>query len=98
MPNVTVFDKSRRTWYTLFSKILETMLFQKILAPAQIVLPLLLITAILLQAKGSGLGAAFGGEGTIFRSKRGIEKKLFQTTILLALLFFGTSFASVYFK
>lgn len=71
-------------------------MWQKVLTIVQIVLPLLLIVAILLQAKGTGLGATFGGEGNVFRSKRGIEKKLFQLTIVLAVLFFGSALLNVY--
>src|SRR3989344_5662337 len=43
----------------------------------QIVVSILLIAAILLQQKGGGLGAAFGGDGQVYRSRRGIEKSLF---------------------
>ena len=57
----------------------------------QIVLSVLLVTAILLQQRGTGLGATFGGEGTVFRTKRGIEKGLFYATIGLAILFFATA-------
>lgn len=71
-------------------------MWQKVLTIAQIILPILLIMAILLQAKGTGLGATFGGEGNVFRSKRGIEKKLFQFTIVLAVLFFGSALLNVY--
>lgn len=53
----------------------------------QIVLSVLLITAILLQQRGSGLGGAFGGEGNVYRSKRGVEKTLFIVTIVLGVLF-----------
>lgn len=53
----------------------------------QIVLSILLITAILLQQRGSGLGGAFGGEGNVYRSKRGVEKTLFIVTIVLGVLF-----------
>ncbi len=52
-----------------------------------------LIVSILLQQRGSGLGAVFGGEGSIYRTKRGIEKILFFASIVLAVLFFGSSFA-----
>lgn len=60
-----------------------------LLSLAQLVIALLLIGAILLQAQGTGLGVTFGGEGNVFRTKRGVEKRLFQTTIVLAILFFG---------
>ena len=53
----------------------------------QIILSILLVTTILLQQRGTGLGGAFGGESNIYRSKRGIEKFLFWTTIVLAVLF-----------
>lgn len=61
---------------------------------AQIILAILLTTAILLQARGTGLGAAFGGSGNVYRTKRGVEKKLFQLTIVLAILFFGVALAN----
>lgn len=63
----------------------------------QLILAILLTGAVLLQAKGSGLGAAFGGEGNVYRTKRGIEKKLHNTTIVLAILFFGISLANALF-
>ena len=53
----------------------------------QIAVSVLLVTAILLQQKGVGLGAAFGGSGQIYRSKRVLEKGLFIGTIILAVLF-----------
>lgn len=43
--------------------------------------------AILLQARGSGLSATFGGDLSVYRSRRGIERRLWQFTILLAVLF-----------
>jgi preprotein translocase subunit SecG len=46
-----------------------------------------LIASILLQARGAGLGATFGGESSVYRSRRGVEKRLFQFTIVLAALF-----------
>lgn len=50
-----------------------------------------LVSVILLQAKGVGLSATFGGEGSFYRSRRGMEKLLFYATILLAVLFAATS-------
>ena len=54
---------------------------------AQGILAVALIAAILLQQRGTGLGGAFGGEVTAYRSRRGIERTLFRLTILLAVLF-----------
>lgn len=68
-----------------------------ILTIVQIVLAVLLTGAILLQNRGAGLGAGFGGSGNAFRTKRGIEQKLHTTTIALAILFFGVSLANVLF-
>ncbi len=61
----------------------------------QIVLSVLLVAAILLQQRGSGLGAAFGGEGNVFRTKRGVEKGLFYVSIGLSVLFFATAILNV---
>ncbi len=54
---------------------------------AQIVLSIALILTILLQVRGGGLGGIFGQASTVFRTKRGVEKTLFQLTIVLAVLF-----------
>ncbi len=54
---------------------------------AQIIICVALIAAILLQSKGSGLGSVFGGDGSVFRTRRGAEKGLFQLTIILAIAF-----------
>ena len=58
-----------------------------ILAIGQIIVAIGLIASILLQARGAGLSAAFGGDSAVYRSRRGIEKRLFQFTIALAVLF-----------
>lgn len=50
-----------------------------------------LIASILMQSRGSGLGATFGGESSVYRSRRGVEKTLYQFTVALALLFVGVS-------
>ncbi len=59
----------------------------------QIILAVLLITAILLQQRGTGLSGSFGGEGNVYSTRRGIEKTLFTATIIVAILFFGVSVA-----
>lgn len=65
-----------------------------VLTTAQVVLASLLVASILLQARGTGLGAAFGGGGNIYRTKRGAEKKIFQLTIVLSILFFAVTLAN----
>ena len=63
----------------------------------QIILAVILIAFILLQQRGSGLGMAFGGEGNVYRSRRGVEKFLFMATIVVAVLFCITALATVFF-
>ncbi len=58
---------------------------------AQIVLSIALILTILFQVRGGGLGGIFGQASTVFRTKRGVEKTLFQLTIILAVLFITIS-------
>jgi len=60
---------------------------EKVIFIAQIIVSLLLVIAILLQNRGSGLSAVFGGGGNIYRTKRGLEKGLFTLTIILVFLF-----------
>lgn len=57
----------------------------------EIVLAVLLIAGILLQARGSGLGAAFGGDGNVYRTRRGIEKRLHGATVIVAVGFFAVA-------
>lgn len=64
----------------------------------QILVSVLLVSAILLQHRGTGLGGAFGGASNVYRSKRGIEKFLFNTTIILAVLFVVVSVANLIVK
>ena len=54
---------------------------------AQIVLSVALILAIMLQVKGGGMGGIFGQADSVYRTRRGIEKTLFQLTIVLAVIF-----------
>ena len=61
----------------------------------QIIVSCTLIAVILLQAKGSGLSGVFGGEGGFYRSKRGVEKLLVITTIVLGFLFLVLSVLQV---
>jgi len=60
---------------------------QQVISLVQIILGLLLIVLVLLQSKGTGLGSTFGGDMGFYGTKRGAEKMLFITTIVLAVLF-----------
>ena len=62
---------------------------------AQIVLSVSLILAILLQVRGGGLGGIFGQADTVFRTRRGTERTLFQLTIILVVLFIIISIISL---
>lgn len=61
----------------------------------QIIVSIALIILVLLQAKGGGLSTIFGGEGSVYRTRRGLEKTLFNFTIVLAILFGVISLLSV---
>ena len=65
------------------------------LTVAQMILAAALIASILLQQRGTGLGGAFGGEVTAYRSRRRIERTLFPLTIVLAVLFVVFSLLSL---
>ncbi len=60
---------------------------QTYLSIAQIVLAVSLILIVLLQVRGGGLGGIFGQADTVYRTRRGLEKTMFQLTIALAVLF-----------
>ncbi len=64
----------------------------------QIIISLTIIALVLLQTKGSGLGGIFGGDGGVYRTRRGIEKTLYQATIGLTVLFFLVSLLTVAFN
>ena len=58
-----------------------------VLAVGQLIVAVALIFAVLLQSRGSGLGGTFGGDSAVYRSRRGIERRLWQFTIVLMILF-----------
>lgn len=62
-----------------------------ILITAHIVVAILLVLSILSQHRGAALGAAFGGTGATYHTKRGAEKVLFIATIVFAVLFAALS-------
>jgi preprotein translocase subunit SecG len=65
-----------------------------VLAAGQLIVSVALIFSVLLQARGSGLGGTFGGDSSVYRSRRGIERRLWQFTIALIVLFVLFSIAA----
>jgi preprotein translocase subunit SecG len=63
---------------------------------AQVVISVALIGIVLLQTRNSGLGSSFGGD-SIYKTRRGLDRTLYQMTIVLAVLFAVISLASVLF-
>lgn len=64
---------------------------QTYLTIAQMVISVALVLILLLQVRGGGLGGIFGQADTVYRTKRGVEKTLFQFTIILVVLFVTVS-------
>ena len=54
---------------------------------AQVVVSVALIVIILFQVRGGGLGGIFGQPSTVYRTRRGVERVLFQFTIILVSVF-----------
>ena len=63
---------------------------------AMIITSIALIVSVILQSKGAGLGGLTGADtGSIFTARRGVERTLFQITIVLSILFFSLAIATV---
>jgi preprotein translocase subunit SecG len=62
---------------------------------AQIIVSVALIIMVLLQVRGGGLGGIFGQPDSTFRVRRGLEKTMFQFTIVLVIIFVTISILSV---
>ncbi len=48
---------------------------------------LLMVLAILLQQRGASLGAGFGSSGELYTTRRGLDRNLYEATIVLAVIF-----------
>lgn len=48
---------------------------------------ILMVLAILLQQRGASLGAGFGSSGELYTTRRGLDKNLFEVSIILAVIF-----------
>ncbi len=65
------------------------------LSLAQILISSVLIVLVLLQVKGTGFGAALGGQDQTFRTRRGLQRSLFRLTIVVTGVFLAFSAWSV---
>lgn len=63
------------------------MSFDAILQITTIVSGVLLVISILLQQRGASLGAGFGSSGELYTTRRGLDKNLFEATIVMAVVF-----------
>ena len=66
-----------------------------ILTFIQIIVAIFLIGAILLQQRGGGMSQVLGGSGGLYRTRRGVEKSIFISTIVLAALFLGAAVLNI---
>ena len=55
----------------------------------------LMVIAILLQARGASLGAGFGGSSELYTTRRGFDKNLFEVTIFFAIVFVLSILAAI---
>ena len=69
-----------------------------ILSITQIIVSILIITGILLQQRGSGLSSSIGGAGGFYSTRRGVEKKVFWSTVILIIVFIGLSIISFFYS
>jgi preprotein translocase subunit SecG len=67
------------------------------LVAGQLVVSIALVASVLLQSRGTGLSGTFGGDSSVYRSRRGVERRLWQFTIVLMVLFVLFSLASFVF-
>lgn len=68
---------------------------QTYLAITQIITAIILMVFILMQSRGGGFTGTSQDQTTVFRTRRGVEKTLFQATLVLAVVFVAISIASV---
>lgn len=66
---------------------------EKLFSVFQLIVAVLLMASILLQQRGATLGSAFGGGSSVYRSRRGVEKWLFVSSIILTIIFISITIA-----
>jgi len=71
-------------------------MLEQVLIWAQLAVSVLLAISILLQNRGAGLSASFGGDFGGYYTKRGMEKFLFAASIVFAVVFLGLAITNIY--
>lgn len=70
----------------------------KLLSIIEYVVSVLIIASVILQHRGTGLGGAFASSGNAYRSKRGVEKLLFNSTIIFAVVLVVVTLIHLYLR
>ncbi len=60
-----------------------------------IIVSLVLTGLVMLQSRGGGLGSMFGGDGSVYQTRRGVEKSIYNMTILFSTIFLLIPLATV---
>ena len=61
---------------------------------SQLILSVVVTVLVVMQSQNSGAGGMFGSDTTVYRTKRGLEKTMYQATIVVTTLFFVVSIAA----
>ncbi len=62
---------------------------------AQVIVSVLLVVLVVLQTQSSGAGSVFGSDTSVYRTRRGLEKTLYQATIAVSVIFIAISMIAV---
>lgn len=65
------------------------------LSIVQIIVSITLTVLVLIQARGHGVGGVFGGQSSVYQSRRGVDRAIFNLTIVFAVLFLLVSLLNV---
>ncbi len=69
-----------------------------LLSIIQIIVSILIIIGVLLQQRGSGLSSSIGGAGGFYSTRRGVEKRIFWSTVVLIIVFIGLSILNLFYS
>jgi len=86
--------------FPFYASIISMTIIATILPYIQIILSVILVVAILFQHSDAGAGGAFGGGdgGGLYHTRRGFEKFIFTTTIIIGILFAISSVVAIFIK